>query len=169
MDYKRVGMQIGLAVFVAAASWTVGPNVAEAAPVKPIVSTASFKANLEKSFLVADDTDDLSTRITTDRLNVRSGPSTGHNILGVLDTGTTVKANCKATGSASHIMVKPLIYMPTGCGLHKHPHGRRVLRHRLQKRSPAIPPRTSMFVPVREPIPISWVYCPTEQKLKALQ
>lgn len=91
MDYKRVGMQIGLAVFVAAASWTVGPNVAEAAPVKPIVSTASFKANLEKSFLVADDTDDLSTRITTDRLNVRSGPSTGHNILGVLDTGTTVK------------------------------------------------------------------------------
>jgi hypothetical protein len=45
MDYKRVGMQIGLAVFVAAASWTVGPNVAEAAPVKPIVSTASFKAN----------------------------------------------------------------------------------------------------------------------------
>lgn len=91
MNYKRVGMQLGLAAVVAVAAWTAGPKAAEAAPVQPIVSTASFTLNLEKSFLVADDTDGLSARITTDRLNVRSGPSTGDSILGVLNIGTEVR------------------------------------------------------------------------------
>lgn len=92
MNYKRVGIQLGLATFVAVTAWTVGPNAVEAAPaVKPIVSTASFKANLKDSFLVADDTDGLTTKITTDRLNVRSGPSTSEHILGVLNTGTEVR------------------------------------------------------------------------------
>lgn len=90
MNYKRMGMQLGLATFVAVSAWTVGPAVAEAAPVAPIVSTHSF-ANLKDSWLVADDTDGLAARTTTARLNVRSGPSTDENILGVLDIGVQVR------------------------------------------------------------------------------
>lgn len=92
MNCKSVGVKLGLVAAVTLTTLTVGVNVSYAAPEqKAIISTATYQADLNKSYLVADEPTETSTRITTDFLNVRTSPSTDANILGVLNIGAEVQ------------------------------------------------------------------------------
>lgn len=89
MGNKSFGVKLGLAALVTFSAWTMAPDVAFAAPAPAVSHTITADWNGSK--LVADEPTTGTVRITTDYLNVRSGPSTDTFILGVLNIGTKVE------------------------------------------------------------------------------